>query len=69
MKSIIITVIAVTLSIICIRQIVLANIHLDNIDKCMKSKHETSDYKVTDSGMLMCRNSNDDYVELKRRIK
>jgi len=68
MRSIIITIIVVLLSIICIRQIVLANIHLDNIDKCMKSKHETQDYDVTESGMLMCRNSNDDYVELKGRV-
>lgn len=67
MKSIIITSIAVMLSITFISAIVQANIHLDNIDKCMSSQYKTTDYEVTESGMLMCRNSNDDYQELKRR--
>ena len=43
------------------------HIHKANKAKCLDSEYKTEDYDVSESNMLMCRNSNDDYVELKRR--
>jgi len=43
------------------------HVHQANKAKCLASEFKTEDYDVTESYILMCRNSNDDYVELKRR--